>query len=643
MAQDGTIASCPGAPITPTRVISGSFGTEQARTYVMIPFDVPDGTTAVRVKYCYDKPELPVAQTNHTIDLGLYQARALPGELWGEGEFRGWGGSSHPDVTVSPEGFSTEEQYKADPKGHVPGRTTRGFLPGPISAGEWAVELGVAAVVGREQGDADGRVAYRVEIELSREPAFADQPYQPASYDTTPANGEAGWYAGDMHVHAEHSALGDATMTETFDYAFAPPGRGAGLDFVTLSDYVAGSGWGEIGRYQGRHPGKLVLRSAEVITYHGHTNNHASVDYADHRLSPVFERLADGTLVERRDRLSPQTVFDGVHAAGGFTQVNHPTIFPSEVPVFANFCRGCPWDYSDEDTDWSKVDAYEVHTGPPGFDGGSNPFTLAAIQEYDRLRRAGHRLAAVAVSDSHNAGRTPNPVTQAPIGTGHTVVFAPELSEAGIRAGVRGGRTYAKVFGTSSADLRLELRNDRGSAMIGGSLAGDEAELVAKVLGGDRRTLQVLRDGRVISAVPVRGAEFEHRISVSGAGDYRLQVMRGNAVDALTTPVTLGRAPGARGRADGRRPRTGSGARLRVTVTPRRVRRGRLVRLRVRVTDGRRALRGATVRVGSQRVRTDRRGRATVRIRFAGRPGTRRVRASMRGHRAGRATLRVRR
>ena len=56
-----------------------------------------------------------------------------------------------------------------------------------------------------------------------------------------------------MHVHAEHSALGDATMTETFDFAFKPLSEGgAGLDFVTLSDYVVPSAWGEIGRYQPR-------------------------------------------------------------------------------------------------------------------------------------------------------------------------------------------------------------------------------------------------------------------------------------------------------------------------------------------------------------------------------------------------------
>jgi hypothetical protein len=132
---------------------------------------------------------------------------------------------------------------------------------------------------------------------------------------------------------------------------------------VTLSDYVSGSSWDEIGRHQDRYPGRLVVRSAEAITYRGHTNSHGSTRFSDYRLSPVLERMADGTLVQRRGETSPQTIFDGVHASGGFTQVNHPTIFPSEVPAFRNLCRGCPWDYSDAETDWSKVDAYEVHTG----------------------------------------------------------------------------------------------------------------------------------------------------------------------------------------------------------------------------------------------------------------------------------------
>jgi hypothetical protein len=127
---------CAGDEISPTRAISGEFSTEQQGAYVLIPFNVPAGITSVRVKYCHDQPESPTnTQVRHTLDIGLYDARR-PGGLWGEREFRGWGGSSHPDVTVTPEGFSTEEEYRARPRGHVPGKTTRGFEPGPIPAGE---------------------------------------------------------------------------------------------------------------------------------------------------------------------------------------------------------------------------------------------------------------------------------------------------------------------------------------------------------------------------------------------------------------------------------------------------------------------------------------------------------------------------
>ncbi len=240
----------------------------------MLPFEVPRATTAVRVKYCFDQPDAPVStpvvSARHTLDLGLYGPRREGSRTWGMPEFRGWGGSSHPDVTVSAEGFSSEAEYTARPRIDPPGKTTRAFRPGPIRPGLWAVELGVAAVVPRALGDFDGKVGWRVEIELSDDPAFADEPYEPAAYDPRPARGGAGWYAGDMHVHAEHSAYGDATMREAFDYAFAPlSSGGAGLDFLALSDYVSGSSWGEIGRHQPRYPGRQVIRSAEVITTAG--------------------------------------------------------------------------------------------------------------------------------------------------------------------------------------------------------------------------------------------------------------------------------------------------------------------------------------------------------------------------------------
>lgn len=646
MSEGGRAEPCPGAPLEPDRVIGGEFGTDLQGAYVLLPFDVPAGTTSVRVKYCYDQPETPASQQfKHTLDLALYDARRRPGALFAEEEFRGSGGSSHPDVTVSPRGFSSEEEYLRDPKGHVEGRTTRGFLPGPVPAGEWAVELGVAAVVGRDQGDLDGKVAWRVEIDLSRDPSHSVPPYRPATYDSKPAIARPGWYAGDLHVHAEHSALGDATMRETFDYAFAAPPVGAGLDFVTLSDYVTSSAWGEIGRHQERYPDKLVARSAEMITYRGHANNHVSARYVDYRTGPVYERRADGLLEQRRDARQARDLFADVLAAGGFTQVNHPTIFPSEVPAFGNLCRGCPWDYSDAQTDWGRVDAYEVHTGPPGTpepegnELGPNPFTVTAIEEFDRLRRLGHWTAAVAVSDSHHAGRTPNPVTQAPVGVGTTVVHAPELSEEGIRRGVQAGHTYAKVFGPDSPDLRLEARNQHGTAIMGDGLLGDSATLVARVVGGAPtaapRTLLVLRDGAPIATVPVVGHDFTHEMTVSGTGDYRIQVMRGTAPDALTTPVRLGRErPSA--------PAGSAAPRLRLRVTPVRTRARRQTVFRFRVTAGGRGVEGARVRLGGRHVRTGRSGRAAMRMRFA-RPGRRTARADRRGYRPARVPVRVRR
>ena len=355
--------ACDGASIDPAHVFTGSFSSDQQGSYVLVPFDVPAGTTAVRVKYCFDSNDGPLAsQAKHTLDMGVYGARPAAGALWGEDEFRGWGGSSHPDVTISAEGFKSEAEYLASPRGHVAGKTTRGYRPGPIEPGEWAAELGVAAVVPRTQGDTDGLVRWRVEVELSSDPAYADEPYEPAAYDETPARPGPGWYAGDLHVHAEHSSLGDATMRETFDFAF---GAG-GLDFITLSDYVTNSAWGEIGRYQADYPGRLIARSSEIITYRGHTNNHGSATYVDYRTGPVYELRPDGGLELRRPRQPASRIFDDVRAAGGWTQINHPTIFPSAVPLFPLLCRGCPWDYSDEETDYGKVDAIEIATGPAG-------------------------------------------------------------------------------------------------------------------------------------------------------------------------------------------------------------------------------------------------------------------------------------
>lgn len=546
---------CGGDPITPDKVIEGNFASSIQGSYVMVPFRVPKRTDAVRVKYCFDQPERDTPITGHTLDLGLWDARQGR-RPWSTPDFRGWGGSSHPDVTVSPQGFSKPKRYLEDPKGDVYGRTTRGFIPGRVPAGEWAVELGAASIIPSSQGDANGSVAWRVEIDLIRDRSLNKRPYEPRRYDSTPARRSPGWYAGDLHVHAEHSALGDATMREVFDYAFKPASDGgAGLDFITLSDYVTDSAWGEIGRYQEDYPGKLIDRSSEVITYRGHIGNHASERYVDHRTGPVLERQPDGALTSLRGPRPASMVFEKIRAAGGFTQINHPTIFPNAVPTFGSLCRGCSWDYSVAETDYSKVDAIEIATGPPGLrtpiEIGPNPFTLTALDFYQRALATGNRIAAVGVSDSHLAGRTRDPLTQAPVGTATTVLYAKRLSEQGIAEAVRAGHTYVKVFGNSGPDLRFDAKADGTGerAIMGDALGGREASFRARVIGADPALdlvkpgpylLLVLRNGALHRVVPITARDQSFDFRSNGPGRYQLQLMRGTGVAALSSPIYLG-------------------------------------------------------------------------------------------------------
>ena len=532
-----SLGACPGAAITPSQVVTGQFPAALMGAYVMLPFEVPEGTTQVRVKYCYEGG-------GSTVDLGIWQSR--DGQTpWGEAQFRGWGGSSHPDVAISAQGFSTEAEYLAEARGYVPGRTTRGFLPGPLPPGTWAAELGVGAVA---ESDASDLADWRVEIELSSDPSFAAEPYLPAVYDETPANANAGWYAGDMHVHAEHSALGNATMSEVFDYAFrAIDEGGAGLDFVTLSDYVTSSGWDEIGHYQSLYPGKLVIRSAEIITYHGHAMNHGSARYVDHRAGPVHELAPNGDLTLLRAAHPPAEMFAAIRDAGGIAQLNHVTHCPSTTAYCRRTCRGCPWDYSAEQTHYGDVAAIEVQSGSAFM---YEYFTASAIAFWDLALASGHEIAAVGSSDSHTACIPPCEATDSPIGDATTVVYASSLSEQGILDGVRARHTYVKLFGNDGPDLRLEAIGDQGGAgIMGDTLPDSSATLDASVFaiapGEPEHVLKLFRNGEELDAVAIGSPGGTHAFRAESSGRYRIQLEREGVIVALTSAITVPEPGGA--------------------------------------------------------------------------------------------------
>ena len=562
-------ATCPGPDdpaFGPVTTATGSFDAAMENSHVQIPFSVPAGTTGVRVRYCFDQPDVPAPNglNNNTLDLSVYEPLHSGNTVAGTDELRGSSGSAVRDATIAVNGFSSEAVYEAAPKGYVSGRTTRAYKPGPVPEGEWVAELGLAAISSAAVGNLDNAVAWRVDVQTTSSPAFADDPYVAAPYDSTPARAGAGWYAGDFHVHGEHEP-GNALMRRTLDYAFLPAAdAGAGLDFVQLVDHNNTVAYGEIGKLQDEYPGSLISRGTEVTTYRGHANSLGASGPVDPRTAPIYRRESNGSLTQVRAARPPSEIFDEIHAAGGFTQINHPTIFPSQVPLLSAFCRGCPWDYSSAETDYSKVDAIEIQTGPPGLDQpprpGPNPFTPLAIEFWDRAIDDGglnsNHIAATGSSDSHKGGDQgsgTDSILASPVGEATTMVFADELSESGIQDGVEAGHTYVKPFGVIGPDLRLTAAENgvpMEPAMMGDTLksqTGFSATLHAEI--HELRVSREVRPGLLYAVVyrnsspiltlpvPTTGDEFSFDLPTLGYARYRIQVQREGAIEAVSSPI----------------------------------------------------------------------------------------------------------
>ena len=72
-----------------------------------------------------------------------------------------------------------------------------------------------------------------------------------------------GWYRGDLHSHSNHSDAGQRTVAELVEAA-----RGAGLDFVFLTDHNTISGLPEMDA--STTPELLAAGGIELTTFWGH-------------------------------------------------------------------------------------------------------------------------------------------------------------------------------------------------------------------------------------------------------------------------------------------------------------------------------------------------------------------------------------
>jgi hypothetical protein len=243
--------------------------------------------------------------------------------------------------------------------------------------------------------------------------------------------------------------------------------------------------------------------------------------------------VPDSALQKVRDPVTPASQFAKLTSGGNWSQINHPTIFRDQP----SFCRGCAWTYSDEETDFSKVDAIEVQTGPAGVPAASpaapNPFTAAAFAFYERALDTGAHIAAVGSSDDHRGGSATGPF-DSPVGRATTMVYGDQLSQSEIVEGVKGDHTYVKLFGNDGPNVEFTAEvPGREPAIIGDTTTPEGAQLRAAVTGASTTgrpgewSLVLMKDGVPVETVPFTGDGLSQTFTPSGPGRYSLKVRRG--------------------------------------------------------------------------------------------------------------------
>jgi hypothetical protein len=481
-----------GAQLT---TLTGRVSSADAKTYRMLPFSVPEGTTRIEVGYSW-------TDSQTVLDLGLWDADG----------FRGWSGSRQSTVWIQPDGAE------------------RGYLPGPIDAGTWFVDLGIATV-----GPTGSDWAVRVRCtDPPTGPTPAPDPVDAAHV----ADPRPGWYFGDMHMHGYHSAANGPSWE-----SFVAQARAAQLDFLPVTDYVTTRHWSTLGSVQRANPDLVIWPGREIITYFGHANAIGETpSTAEYRHGFGGVTLAGIQAATRAD--------------GALFQVNHPTFFPGP---FANFCRGCEMTAP---IDWSQVDTLEVLTGPAAANtadlgapaspaNGQNPFVVTALDLWDSLLMKGHRITAVSGSDSK--GNEPNAAerTRRGYGSSATAVWADQLSRPALKAAIKAGHVYVAARGvTGSPRLGMTATSGDQQGMFGDALVADTADVTVTVAGGRGQVLKIVRNGRPHLTVPVTSDDFSFSFPAVRGVDggpagtyYRVETADSTSVTTIGNPIFL-TAPG---------------------------------------------------------------------------------------------------
>ena len=389
-----------------------------------------------------------------------------------------------------------------------PAAATPGYLPGPLPAGNWVVQLDTHMVM------PGAACRYELVVVVDHD----ETPRSLASVPPTPrfdrlAERRAGWYLGDLHAHSVHS---DGAWEVTDLVAAA---RTRGLDFATLTDHNTTSGLAAMERCAGA--GLLTMGGLELTTYWGHAlclGLHAWHDWRVTQHGPEMAALAAR-----------------IQVTGGLYVIAHPK------SVGDPYCTGCRWLYPHMMPGPARL--MEVWNGDWfGPEGNGRDRNEAALQLWYGWLNQGSRLVATAGTDVHGPGAQYESMR-----SGFNAVYADQLSEGGILRGVAAGHLYL----SAGPHLSFTARHQSGAqSMVGDSLAApDGSASVLLAVSWDRvpepASLRLIADGRLHDSIPVTdaGTREWNLTATSPAASWHVVELRARdgAMLAITNPIFFDR------------------------------------------------------------------------------------------------------
>ncbi len=408
---------------------TGALRREDRKSYRPHSFNVPPGTAAVRIEFRYDRGGL---DPHSLMTLQVFDPR-------------GFRGAAHR--------FAPRQVIEIGES-----RATPGFVPGPVTAGEWMVEVDVHSVIARDDGQPN---VYTLQVHAVESVDETVTVARAENAPTPPRIEERRWLRGELHLHSEHS---DGRWTTGEMAALA---RDRNLDFMFLTDHNTTTGVDVLRSQVGDEIS--VLPGIELTTYAGHALALGADAWVDWRTGHQGRSAND--------------MARSVRDTGSFLVIAHPDAPPDDV------CTGCRWTHHDFDP--GLADAVEVWGG---LWNGAEERNQGCIDLWRTWLNTGRRMTATGATDAHRPEDWEGPV---PI----TYVQASDAGLPSILEALRAGRTYV------SSGPRLEIRacSDGGPIAEVGSAVKRSAARVIEVACGDspEAELRLVGNGGTFARAPV--------------------------------------------------------------------------------------------------------------------------------------------